>query len=609
MKGDSLTVPTINLDDVQVEVIFTVSIVLTFDIENKKWVKPHDEEFKIDIINFLGPFGLSKSVVSAVLGISVPILRDHLIKMLPVELGLIVSTLPVPLNINGSFSIDGDITWDAISKTLFMSEDICRKIDYSGYHVLNFIGIQKSIGRKSVLKSMQDFLLYKRKYEKCAQWNTIRTLWDDASLAYFSKTSQLSHLHPQLDLTQFFSFEKLLSCATIVLNSKVTCTFDLSHIEGQISLRNILDHVHQFVLRIIDSVQRKASEEVSDEEEILRDMSDILIENMTLLDITLKNLDYLQSKVFVNLISGSNAELIVALKDFTIQGPLAHYVSLPTNDIMGYNFLIPFLINIKTYKEGTIDIKTFHLSCIELLEKFNFQRLMKNKKLQNSTSTQNSSNTIPFTLPSHYDAWEMICLKIRRPLVSLIADNKVTFDRGAALFTMQVGPVDKTWKPQGSQESANTDLSYIADIYPMKYCPLLAQTSNHIKMLTKVPEIVLVVNLLNTIKFINSHIATNDHFLDFFMFKTGNDKADNLICVVNFLKIILSYFENYVKSPNIGLSINLSVRVIANNNDVIICLENFNHENCAMKVSAKANINDFFSDFKLIKNSFLNCIK
>ncbi len=91
LKGDSITVPSISLDEEQIDVVFKVTIVLTFDVQSKKWVQPHEEEFKLDIVDFTGPFGLSRNVVSAVLRIGVPILRDHVMKMLPPELGMFVA--------------------------------------------------------------------------------------------------------------------------------------------------------------------------------------------------------------------------------------------------------------------------------------------------------------------------------------------------------------------------------------------------------------------------------------------------------------------------------------------------------------------------------------
>ena len=88
LKGDSIAVPSLSVDDIQIELTFLATIVLSFHALKKTWCfeNPSGEDFEIKIIDFDGPFGLG-SVASMMLSLVIPILKTEVIKMLPAELG------------------------------------------------------------------------------------------------------------------------------------------------------------------------------------------------------------------------------------------------------------------------------------------------------------------------------------------------------------------------------------------------------------------------------------------------------------------------------------------------------------------------------------------
>lgn len=118
---------------------------LTYNMKQKTWTSPANN-FRVEMLQFKGPFGLSRSVVSGVLTIVVPILREQLLKVLPPELGMFISSLPSPLSIRGEFNITGT-ELKHMSHAMFKSEQMCSLVGYTPEQLLKWIAIQKSIGR------------------------------------------------------------------------------------------------------------------------------------------------------------------------------------------------------------------------------------------------------------------------------------------------------------------------------------------------------------------------------------------------------------------------------------------------------------------------------
>jgi hypothetical protein len=138
--------------------------------------------------------------------------------------------------------------------------------------------------------------------------------------------------------------------------------------------------------------------------------------------------------------------------------------------------------------------------------------------------------------PEALEAHRLMCVRVFCPHVSVIVDKPVTLKPGSELFTFRLGPLEKGWKPFGydaDQTSAHSRSSVInrhpsihnlsrpsepsnsgdglpvttrptlavpkdgfddddeeeefgPEVLPLEGCPLLVQTSRHIKILAQV---------------------------------------------------------------------------------------------------------------------------
>ena len=75
----------------------------------------------------------------------------------------------------------------------------------------------------------------------------------------------------------------------------------------------------------------------------------------------MKNLDYISWKVKSDLHGGPDSELDFLFEDVVLQGPLSLLVPLPADQSFPFDFLIPFLVNMKTRSNGLINLKMFQL--------------------------------------------------------------------------------------------------------------------------------------------------------------------------------------------------------------------------------------------------------
>ena len=146
LKGDrGKGVPRIFLDSVKVTVTLRVTIMLTYHVKSKQWVSSA-QNFKVEMIKFKGPFGLSRSVVAGVLSIVVPMLRNQLMAALPPELGMFIASMPSPLSVRGEFNIVGTELKN-LSHPLYKCADMCQYVGYTPEQLLMFVAMQKSMDR------------------------------------------------------------------------------------------------------------------------------------------------------------------------------------------------------------------------------------------------------------------------------------------------------------------------------------------------------------------------------------------------------------------------------------------------------------------------------
>lgn len=153
MYGESVAVPSLKFDDLQLQATFTVLVVLSYHIPSRTWLcEDMDNDFEISLKEFTGPYGLPKTVVNAVLGVATPLLREHVLSLFSVEAGAFVCSLPVPLVVRGSWSLRETYSIEQLlDNPIFTSTRLSEAMKCTQLQLLSFVSIQKSLKRHASL--------------------------------------------------------------------------------------------------------------------------------------------------------------------------------------------------------------------------------------------------------------------------------------------------------------------------------------------------------------------------------------------------------------------------------------------------------------------------
>jgi hypothetical protein len=601
LKGDHLLVPSLSFDDMDVEVVFTVTVVLSFSKVTKKWHIDEDD-FKVDVLEFDGPFGLTTGVLGAILGIITPLVRRQVLRELPVELGDLITSLPCPLQVNGTFQAQGTPSWDEVTSPLITSTSICALMGQTPAALLNFHAIQRSMQRPKdeLLVTLNDVIAYQRKYKSTSCWPMMMEMWQDAAMAYYARTckfepSDTADDPSQQSFVSCVSVEKLFLGVVAAAKMPVGIEIDVTRVEGQFGIKNALEQSNLFAKRMVDemskSVENNKESLTVAEQELLKNMKKMILKNNDAFEFLLQRVDFMQGKSSVHVESGPAAELTGTFDNLTGQFPVALWAGLPADKIIGGNIIVPTLTKLQTTKDGILKFLFYQLGSLEMLEKCNLHKWFQDDLPDEAALT----------------AIELAELNIHRPMFSFILDQPVEMKPGAALFTVEVGPQSEDWTPKGSVADEKAP-KYLADIKPLgDKCPVLVQTSQQVKMLGKVPLVTTSVHLADMVAFLNKHFDDIEVLLDVISLTSGA-KRETCMQYINFAKITISILTKYVLKPGLIMDVNMSTRVIANAQDIIVCLENRVPGMSALQLEAKIDFREIITDLTTLKSAMFNAI-
>jgi hypothetical protein len=154
--------PKISLDEAVLTACVRVTMMMTFHSESNKW-KMSNDDLDIKMNAFSGPYGLSRTLVSTVLSIVSSKIRKAILDAVPMEIGHLLRTLPIPFSIRGEFDIEGNRIKE-LSLPVSQATGLCRTLGLSMEHLDHFLKLQKMLDRRSwgkMLKTIQDMINYR----------------------------------------------------------------------------------------------------------------------------------------------------------------------------------------------------------------------------------------------------------------------------------------------------------------------------------------------------------------------------------------------------------------------------------------------------------------
>ncbi|KAJ1408258.1 hypothetical protein B484DRAFT_403590, partial [Ochromonadaceae sp. CCMP2298] len=228
----------------------SLTMALSYDIQKQRWALP-SKGFDLKILSFKGPYGINRSVVGAILSLVTPMIRTQIVANLPHELGVLLYSLPAPFTLKGEFDVLGmDM---AVLSAEFHKCPVFQRL--SG---LSSKQLHMCMERATPILTLSDFIAYRRKYEVVPLlWEQMQRQWAEACDHYSShlvstKMQQLmnagaGNINP-LDLQ--LDFPTLLTALDDILSKRTHLTLKLHHIDGQVSVNELVRFIYQVQHRL-----------------------------------------------------------------------------------------------------------------------------------------------------------------------------------------------------------------------------------------------------------------------------------------------------------------------------------------------------------------------
>jgi hypothetical protein len=626
-------IPKLALEEIKVTMVINVVIISHYNTKRNKWEISASENFKIQILSFKGPFGISRNFVRTILSLVIPMIRRSILDALPKELGQLIKTLQQPFSINGDFDVIG-IELHFLENPLERNIDICTLCGYTPKQMDVFQWMQRSIGKNKRICNLSDIILYKKmmaKHPKHGQ--TLSNLWDEVCRIYCEKIISLKsnqaadHDLPFLTPNEYIiQFELFLIISEDIERKNCLINLKIQNIDGQFSINEILLHCYSLF-------KRNCTENLPKFTGLLllklKQVIDLLDENYTLgikaIKMMTENLDFAQLKIFGEINSGPLGNILMIVKDFYAQAPLN--LNLNLSKTFRFNLLARELVPL-IFIAGPIDETgeiLFEInSTYDDIELINWQ----DKKVDNieinrisSNDSNNSNNSlyshsidtnevITVSKNSRRNNVDSICevlescrdveedrkqygynllsVQATTPHMSLVADSNISLNTGAVLLKVAVGHETEYKPPSKGEEIQQQDCTEVESTSSLPKlpidtkketsnftdklfgCPVRIHTGNNIKMLIEEPKAEITIPLFHLLRVIATHFVDLKKLRKYLFDEFKIEFYEEYLVIG---QVLLDRISKYILLPGLDININLYIGCVTAGDEVMVRLE------------------------------------
>ena len=327
------------LDNVYLEMSLKIVLELVYDGNKQEFSCSTDFE----MLKFKGTYGLSRNIVSGILSFIVPILKYKNLGIIPPEIGQLISELPESLNIQGNFDVSNKIQLESLQCPMYKDEKVCHMIGFSPVQLVMFIGFQKSMRRKRLIKTIDELISYRQKYENENQWEILKIFWDQACVVYYSRIAHLDlgiqGSSEDLNKIGVISFEKLLLGAEEICSNPVDLKFSISNIGLYLGFSSIMRNFISMFNRWCEFNAKQTGDLLyTIRTQFLKDR---ISKNLELLQNIIanlrQNLTKLHLSALISLYGGERGSLNLLLNNLHAVGSPTVLSRLPVESDLGYH--------------------------------------------------------------------------------------------------------------------------------------------------------------------------------------------------------------------------------------------------------------------------------
>lgn len=405
--------PSISVQETVLTACVKMSMMLTFVAASNKWqLLPAD--FRLDLLAFSGPYGLSRAFVSTILSMVGGKIREAILVALPMEVGHLLMTLPIPFAVRGEFAVRGT-PLSLLCSPLDEAQGLCQSLGFNPGHMKVFMELQKKIGRGArggpLLKTMQDMINYRTMGAKNSKlWEKLVKLWNNAATVFIEmKVEEVaaaafaapvgegsgekgigsSHLFGYntnaVTVLATFSFDDIVQAVEDVMRKPLSIEFKLHHISGQVSVNQVIDKLRRLAhrLALISAKVGKNTTRGANDDIFMDKRVSALLKRATrefddakkVLGILAQNFDYGQVLADVHMKSGAAGDITVRASQILGRAPISIWLNLPQRlAFLGIHCPVPYVMALKTDPEGNMVIEFNHVGSSKTTRRGVFMR-------------------------------------------------------------------------------------------------------------------------------------------------------------------------------------------------------------------------------------------
>jgi hypothetical protein len=213
------------------------------------------------------------------------------------------------------------------------------------------------------MKNLSDLIIYRRKYSDDKEfWPQLVLIWAEACHIYCDHviTAKMEQLMEQNSgsinpLLMTIRFDTFLSAADDILNKRTTVKCRVQHLDGQISLNELI----QFAFQV---QHRMASDEIAKSSGLKKIRLQAFIETLqsqfelarNLVSLICQNFDFAHLTVVGDVQSGAQGHCNIKVSDILAQMPIMMNLGIMEDKNIGALSLVPYIFSFKPQHNGDI---------------------------------------------------------------------------------------------------------------------------------------------------------------------------------------------------------------------------------------------------------------
>lgn len=404
LAGDKgMGVPKLRFNELKLTLEVTVDVTLTFEervglknnanasssssssSESGEWKLP-GRDFQVKLLDLKAPFGITRTLGNTILTLVRPLIRRAIIDALPIEVGLILRSLPSNTHVKGNFDVTGTylraLTSPLVGSAQY-SEMACAAAGLNNLQAQMFQLMQKySMGRAYPLKTLSTVIQYRSRFylRYPSLWEHVLGLWDRAVDRYNILVNQRRAAKGRsaaITRQERFSFAELLRQCDSALQKPLDISFNLINLTAEFNVNKGMMHIYSLMKRLAEQTAAEGGPLAAAAATLSRTLGNNLQGGLEVLNMLKSNLDDAQALVRGSFHAGLDSQFNFCASNIRARMPVMLFVPLPTKIMLGRRSPVEFIITISPQPSGDIQISMDHMISDEL------ERILSAKDLGN----------------------------------------------------------------------------------------------------------------------------------------------------------------------------------------------------------------------------------